>query len=330
MISSRPSILLGVIFTILLLLHPTSTAAQELVTGNALLTEIEQLHASLSRVTDLLAKADIPDNEAVMYKTANLVRRVRSLVFATRKYDLSQREQRIADRKENNRRLRRQEREMRRFRERGSERMLLRGSGIGSGELEVVEQEQEQNTDQVQEHGVERHLAQAEMDDHVARDLYATTISFPECKERFLEDCLDIIREQVIDLGIDAEFTIHEKRGMHQENYNKVVLVTDMTATYVKGRNNDGIVSYPFPWDDAVTQVPRLLGVDGRWDCHAQTPEDCCALIQSSEPNPDTKGNFIQCHIFVPYGGVGRKKRTDRILVNLSPDGRVHEAPIVS
>ena len=34
--------------------------------------------------------------------------------------------------------------------------------------------------------------------------------------------------------------------------------------------------------------------------------------------------------ISVPYGGVGNPKRSDRVLVNLSPDGRVHEAPIVS
>ena len=124
------------------------------------------------------------------------------------------------------------------------------------------------------------------------------------------------------------DYVIHEKRNPSQEGYNKVVIVTDLTASFVKGRMNDDIVSYPFFWDDGVQE--RMLGVDGRWDCHLMTPDECCAFIQEGVPDPDVHGNYLQCHIFVPFGGVGNKKRDDRILINLSPDGRVHESPIVA
>eukprot|EP00956_Cyclotella_meneghiniana_P018170 scaffold30032_cov30-Cyclotella_meneghiniana.AAC.1 len=60
------------------------------------------------------------------------------------------------------------------------------------------------------------------------------------------------------------------------------------------------------------------------------SPEQCCSHIQKSVPDPDTKGNLLQCHFFVPFGGVGNKKRSDRVFVNLSQDGRVQEAPFVS
>ena len=127
---------------------------------------------------------------------------------------------------------------------------------------------------------------------------------------------------------MDCDIIIHEKRTIDQPGYNKVVIVTNLAATLVKGRNNDGIVSYPFMWDDSV-QGMQVLGVDGKWDCYSLTPEACCQLIKSSVPNPDKKGNYIQCHIFVPFGGVGNRKRTDRVFINLSQDGRVHESPIV-
>ena len=131
------------------------------------------------------------------------------------------------------------------------------------------------------------------------------------------------------DLELDCEIVIHEKRSIAQEGYNKVVIVTNLQADMVKGRNNDGIVSYPFMWDDAETGL-KSLGVDGKWDCSTLTPEECCSMIKLSVPHADAKGNHIQCHIFVPFGGIGNKKRTDRVFVNLSQDGRVQEAPIVS
>jgi len=33
--------------------------------------------------------------------------------------------------------------------------------------------------------------------------------------------------------------------------------------------------------------------------------------------------------MFVPYGGIGNPRRSDRVFITLSPDGRVHEPPII-
>ena len=125
-----------------------------------------------------------------------------------------------------------------------------------------------------------------------------------------------------------VEVVVHEKRNINQDGYNKVVIVSNENANRVTGRTGDGIVSYPFTWDDAVLGS-RVLGVDGKWNCRDMSPTDCCENIKESSKNPDTKGNYIECHIFVPFGGVGNVRRNDRVFINLSPDGRVHEAPLV-
>lgn len=129
---------------------------------------------------------------------------------------------------------------------------------------------------------------------------------------------------------MEADIITHSKRNIDQDGYNKVVIVTDLSATYVKGRLNDGVVDYPFLWDDGLTGNPRMLGVNGHWDCHSLSPDECCEKIKLSCPAPDHKGNMLTCHIFVPFGGAGNKKRDDRVFVNLSPDGRVQEAPFVA
>ncbi len=46
-------------------------------------------------------------------------------------------------------------------------------------------------------------------------------------------------------------------------------------------------------------------------------------------PSIDKRGNYVECHIFVPFGGVGKPMRNDRVFVVVSPDGRVHEPPII-
>jgi len=73
----------------------------------------------------------------------------------------------------------------------------------------------------------------------------------------------------------------------------------------------------------------RVLGVDGKWNCYDLAPETCCENIKTSVPSKDAQGNNIECHIFVPFGGVGNPRRNDRVFIKLSPDGRVHEAPII-
>ena len=190
-------------------------------------------------------------------------------------------------------------------------------------------------------------------------------ISFPECINVLLADCIATINTQLGSIGLQTvEVVIHEKRNPDQDGYNKVVIVTNELADLVVGQQGDGIVEYPFLWDDKISGV-RALGVDGKWNCHGFTPERCCSDIKDSAymfvfpvcllslnlssyshthtlppkqiilfsysgtPNPDTRDNNLECHIFVPYGGVGNPRRNDRVFINLSPDGRVHEPPVV-
>ncbi|KAL3775506.1 hypothetical protein ACHAWO_003038 [Cyclotella atomus] len=163
----------------------------------------------------------------------------------------------------------------------------------------------------------------------VSRNMYETFISFPECIGRLFEDCLELINADLTNLGMSTvEVVVHEKRNVNQDGYNKVVIVTNEEANRVTGRTGDGIVSYPFSWDDRSLGT-RILGVDGKWNCREMTPEDCCDSIKESTKNPDTRGNYLECHVFVPFGGVGNARRNDRVFINLSPDGRVHEAPLV-
>lgn len=317
-LSSLPSILLGAIVTILL--SSTATAqhaassntavSNNLASGSELLNEMRQLQTALVSIQSLIDSADIPAEDEIMSKATKLIRRVRTLVHATN-FEMGMgampvREDDIAQRRNERRAQRLQAKQM------------LRG-GIGSGEVE-------ENVGQ--EQAIEE--SRPDMEDDVARKLFDATLTFPECKEQLLEFCLQILNRQLIELQMEAEYIVHEKRNENQDGYYKVVLITDLTATNVKGKNNDGIVNYPFLWDDAVIGYPRVLGVEGKWDCHAHTPEACCQLIQDSCPNMDTKGNMLQCHIFVPYGGVGNSKRDNRIFINLSPDGRVQESPFVS
>ena len=177
-----------------------------------------------------------------------------------------------------------------------------------------------------------------------------------------LQDCLDTINGQVSSLGLATlEIIVHEKRNLNQPGYNKVVIITNDLADRVKGKAGDGIVDYPFLWDCVETGL-KSLGVDGKWNCVDITPEACCEDIKESmysiyptslidlylsipimclidtfllssalagAPTIDKRGNYVECHIFVPFGGIGKPKRNDRVFVVVSPDGRVHEPPII-
>ena len=108
-------------------------------------------------------------------------------------------------------------------------------------------------------------------------------ITFPECLGKLFKDCLDEINEQIAAIGLSTiEVVVHEKRNANQEGYNKVVLITNELADRIKGRTGDGIVTYPFLWNDIVSG-PRMLGVDGKWNCHDITPEKCCDDIKASK-----------------------------------------------
>lgn len=176
-------------------------------------------------------------------------------------------------------------------------------------------------------------LQQAREDDErsldVTRDLYSTMINFPECVERLFKHCLAIINRELASLGLTTiEVIVYEKRTPTDEGYQNVVIITNMLADRVLGRAGDGIVTYPYIWNDA-QMGPRTVGVDGKWNCLSFTPEDCCRVIKEGVPNPDVRGRSFGCHIFVPFGGAGNAKRNDRVIVVKSQDGRVQEAPII-
>ncbi|KAL3810842.1 hypothetical protein ACHAXA_007497 [Cyclostephanos tholiformis] len=188
------------------------------------------------------------------------------------------------------------------------------------------------DTDMVRRKYSEHDIQQAQEDEErafdVARSVFEVAITFPECLEMFLQDCLDTINNQASAVGVATfEVIVHEKRNIDQPGYNKVVIITNSMADRVMGRAGDGIVTYPFLWEDS--NGWKSLGVDGKWNCATKTPEECCQDIKDSAPTPDMKGNYIECHIFVPFGGKDKPKRNDRVFVNVSPDGRVHEAPVI-
>jgi hypothetical protein len=273
---------------------PLAHSSSDIATGLDLLDEMSQLQRSLERLQSLLNTESVKQDEEIKKKAAKLFRRARWLIYSS-SHDTSEKKE-----AENSSHLR---------------------GGIGSGEMterKSIEPSREVASREARE-----------MDtDHRQRNMYEATIMFPECRELFLEDCLQLISNELAALQMSAEVIIHEKRSADQPGYNKVVIVTDLSAEVVKGRNNDGIVSYPFMWETA--SGTQSLGVDGKFDCKNKSPEECCTYIQHFAPEPDIKGNYLQCHIFVPFGGVGNRKRGDRVFVNLSQDGRVQESPFVS
>lgn len=197
----------------------------------------------------------------------------------------------------------------------------------------TVQDTNEEHREMLRKKYFEHDLERAQEEDaralDVARKIYETMVTFPECVEKLFEDCLAIINAEIAELGLATiEIVVHEKRNVSQEGYNKVVIITNELADRVVGRTGDGLVNYPFLWYDTEFGQ-RTLGVDGKWNCHDFTPDQCCNSIKQSVPNPDTRGNYIECHIFVPFGGVGNPRRNDRVFIVLSPDGRVHEPPII-
>lgn len=218
--------------------------------------------------------------------------------------------------------------------------MMERANGMFRDVKDLIRRRQVHATEDDEDHREmlrrkysDHDLAEAKVNEEremdVVRKIYETMVTFPECVEKLLEVCLAIINEEIASLGLSTvEVVVHEKRNANQEGYNKVVIVTNSLADRVKGRAGDGIVNYPFLWFDS--QVgQRSLGVDGKWNCQEYTPDDCCASIKQSVPHADIQGNDIECHIFVPFGGVGNPRRSDRVFIALSSDGRVHEAPII-
>jgi len=159
-----------------------------------------------------------------------------------------------------------------------------------------------------------------------------TMVSFPQCVQHYINHCIAMINRELRRLGLSTvDMVVHEKRSElpDQEGYNKVVIITNELADRVVGRDGDGKVTYPYLWNDKVFGN-IMLGDDGNgeWDCRDKSPNQCCTQVTDSVPNPDKRNNTIACHIFVPLGGI-RERRDDRVIINLSGDGRVHETPVL-
>lgn len=192
----------------------------------------------------------------------------------------------------------------------GEDRALLRRNKYSGHDVQKVQEEDDRGLD-------------------VARSMYEMMVTFPECVNQLISICINLIESELSDLGLsEVEIITNLKRNETLPGYHKVVIVTNELADRVAGRAGDGMVEYPFRWNDAVLG-PITLGVDGKWNCMLKTPDECCQRIKDSVDNPDVNGNEIDCHIFIPFGGLGNPRLNDRIIVNLSPDGRVHEAPIL-
>ena len=135
------------LFLIILVLHTTvhadqSSSTSNLAKGSELTSEIEQLHLSLSRITSLLASSNIKDDTEIMSKTAKLVRRVRTLIHANESSNTNNNnmaEVRKKQQQERNRLLRQKARRIKREEER-----KLRLGGIGSGEIENIQEQEEE------------------------------------------------------------------------------------------------------------------------------------------------------------------------------------------
>ena len=163
------------LLTILLLIHPSqvmsfdvqesSSSSSQLAKGSDMLSEIEQLHLSLSRIASLLATSNVSEDSEIMKKTAKLVRRVRALVYANSEKNILSDKQR----RERERLLRQKERQDTRKEER-----TLRGrsgsiSGIGSGEFEQQQTETVQGEEKEEDRALEE---MPWMEDDVTRRLY--------------------------------------------------------------------------------------------------------------------------------------------------------------
>merc|ERR1719174_1582569 len=113
------------------------------------------------------------------------------------------------------------------------------------------------------DHDLERTQKDEEKSLDVSRKIYEMMVSFPDCIEKLFEECLSIINGDLENLGLSTiEVVVREKRNANQDGYNKVVIITNELADRVKGRAGDGIVNYPFLWqDEGLGQ--RVLGVDG-------------------------------------------------------------------
>lgn len=154
-------------------------------------------------------------------------------------------------------------------------------------------------------------------------------IKFPECVGEYVASCMEKINTGLAEEGLGtAEIAVNTKRALTREaagdNYNKVVIVTNLDGTRVAGHIGDGIVTYPYKWNSINGDLEK-----GPWNCNENTPSECCTMITTSVPNADIHGNNMECFFYHPLGSVDNPTRDDRVYINNSTDGRVWEIPEV-
>ena len=136
---------------------------------------------------------------------------------------------------------------------------------------------------------------------------------YPECEGLIPKTCITILRDlcaadpsrfPLIETagGCPAlTMEVHFTRTREDEQYNRVVAVSDVTRTWAVGGRKDCLQHYALPW------VHNGVSHDiGPWDCTATSGpaspegcipiEDCCTLIRGSEPVDDF-GNGLGCKV---------------------------------
>ena len=136
---------------------------------------------------------------------------------------------------------------------------------------------------------------------------------FPECEGLIPKTCIQILEDicfadpsrfPLIETvggcpALTAE--VHFTRTRADEQYNRVVAVSDVTRTWAVGGRKDCLQHYPLAW--VHNGVPSDIGP---WDCTAASGgdpatgcmaiDDCCTLIRGSEPIDDF-GNGLGCKV---------------------------------
>lgn len=179
-------------------------------------------------------------------------------------------------------------------------------------------------------------------------------LEFTECKDLTLEECKTVITRLQSDgtlFGRNVDNVNYEVDTLQQpgaQNAHVIGIVTDMEGTHVTGYSGDGIIRYYNPnfarqsvWcisnEPCTYNQNRILEIDdkccfnvGPWDCdngNPKTVDECCDMIKSSVPGPNTDGKEIECHIAHPLGSIQNPIDYNRIKSVVAPDGHIVISP---
>lgn len=165
-----------------------------------------------------------------------------------------------------------------------------------------------------------------------SRNLMHYTVVFEECLHKHVDVCKDLIQQKVtefpslFDNRDHLDYYVQEVRTAEQEEYYLVGLRTDVTETHVTGITGDGMVWYPFVWNDSVHGPMEI----GPWDCDVGTPltvEACCNMIKTTVPNADVNGNHLDCYADHPVGSTSNPVNYGRVSIHVNSNNIVVREP---